>query len=229
MAVQLPPNNRILVPSTGPNDWRRLLAQPDLHWEQGYSARTLANSWESSGGFPPEIEHLLRAAFGPLELIFAIPEYKTALPGGRRESQSDVFVLARHGSGLVTCTIEGKVNEPFGPTVAEWSLQMSAGKERRLEHVCRLLGIDECPADLHYQLLHRTASAVIEAERFASKHAAMIVHSFSTDRRWFEAFDRFCSLFGSTAEVGVPAITTLPGGVQLLLGWACGDQRFRSV
>lgn len=221
--------SRILVPSGGPDDWRQLLAQPDIHWERGYSARTLANAWEASDGLPPEVEHLLCAALGPVKLLFAIPEHKTPLPGGRRESQSDVFVIARHAAGLVTCAVEGKVDEPFGPTVAEWSVEMSPGKQQRLDYLCHLLGLQGCPTDVHYQLLHRTASAIIEAERFAAKHAAMVVHSFSPDRRWFEAYERFCSLLGCTAEVGVPAIRTAPGDVKLILGWVCGDQRFRAI
>lgn len=33
---------RIYVPTEGPGDWRRLLAKPDLHWREGFSAKALA-------------------------------------------------------------------------------------------------------------------------------------------------------------------------------------------
>ena len=125
--------SNILVPSNGPDDWKRFLAQPDLHWSTGYSARTLAHSWEAATGAPPEVADLMVQAFGPGELLFAVPEHKTALPGGERKSQSDVFALMRHGRGLACYTIEGKVDEPFGPTVGEWSVNASPGKIERLQ------------------------------------------------------------------------------------------------
>lgn len=156
-----------------------------------------------------------------------MPEHKTPLPGGRRESQSDVFLLARHNEGLLACTVEGKVEESFDVTIAEWSLAMSPGKKERLEHLCMLLGIGSCPDNVHYQLLHRTAAAIIEAKRFGTSYAAMIVHSFSPESRWFEAYERFCGLFGETAKIGSPSLVDLPGGMKLVLGWARGEQRFR--
>ena len=97
--------SKILIPSSGPDDWKQFLAQPDLHWATGYSARTLAHAWEANMGLPPEIKDLMSAAFGPGELLFAIPEHKTPLPGGKRESQSDVFALVRHPEGLATYTV----------------------------------------------------------------------------------------------------------------------------
>lgn len=219
--------SRMLVPSTGPKSWQALLAKPDLHWARGYSARTLAHSWEAADGFPREVATLLDSAFGPTALLLATPEHKTPLPGGRRESQSDVFALGRHRGGLVACTIEGKVDEPFGPAVGDWLIDASPGKVERLAGLCALLGLADCPGDVHYQLLHRTAAAVIEAERFAAGDAAMLVHSFSPEQRWFDAFARFVALFGQAAAVGEAAVITLAGGRRLCLGWACGDQQFR--
>lgn len=221
--------SRILMPSSGPDSWQRLLAQPETQWVTGYSARTLAYSWEAADGIPDEVSDILGPIFGFHELVIAIPEHKTELPGGRRKSQSDVFALVRHDTGLVTCTIEGKVDEPFGPIVAEWMKDASAGKRERIRYICDLLGLEDIPAAVNYQLLHRTASALIEAERFHARDAAMIVHSFSPDRRWFEAYERFCDVLGCRAEVGVPAVVTVPDGKRLLLGWASGEQRFRSM
>ena len=188
------------MPSGGPGDWKKFLAQPDIQWAKGYSARTLAHCWEAARDIPPEVACLMTEANGPAELLFAIPEHKTALPGGRRESQSDIFALVRHPGGLATYTIEGKVDEPFGPTVGEWSASASAGKIERLKHVCELLGLSDCPLDVRYQLLHRTASALIEAKKFDAKFAGMIVHSFSSEKRWFGEFVRFACGFRAIAR-----------------------------
>lgn len=220
---------KIVMPSRGPLDWKQFLAQPELHWKTGYSARTLAHSWEAAAGtIPPEVAAIMSDAFGPPELLFAVPEHKTAIPGSTRESQSDVLAIVRHPGGLATYTIEGKVDEPFGPTVGEWSVEASPGKITRLAHLCTLLGLPECPADIRYQLLHRTASALIEAERFDAKLAGMIVHSFSLNSRWYDEFGRFAALLGCQIGPGQSATITVPSGKSLAIGWAAGDQAFRA-
>ncbi|MDE2441606.1 MAG: hypothetical protein KGP14_11325 [Betaproteobacteria bacterium] len=216
---------RILIPSAGPSTWQQFLAKPDRQWVTGFSARTLAYSWEAQLGWPPEVANILEQAFGPTELLLAIPEHKTPLPGGRRESQSDVFAIGRHGDGVVACTIEGKVNEPFGPTVKDQMRDASPGRRERFDYLCAALGLDNCPEDVHYQLLHRTVSALIEARRFAATDAAMIVHSFSPDKRWLAAFERFVGLFGHKVEVDRTINIKTPDGKRLVLGWACGDPR----
>jgi len=218
---------KILIPSSGPDDWKQFLAKPDLHWATGYSARTLAHAWEAQSGLPPEIAALTDAAFGPGEVLFAVPEHKTPLPGGRRESQSDVFLLVRHSDGLATYTVEGKVDEPFGPTVGEWLMEPSPGKTERLGYICGLLGIEKAPQDVHYQLLHRTAAALIEAHRFDAKLAGMIVHSFSPVNRWRDAFDRFVEVLRGTGCSDGPITVVVPSGKMLMLGWASGAQEFR--
>jgi hypothetical protein len=215
--------SRILVPSSGPAAWQQFLAKPDRQWVSGYSARTIAHAWEAQPSWPPEVASIVEQVVGPTELLLAIPEHKTPLPGGQRESQSDVFALGRHAGGLIACTIEGKVNEPFGPSVADQMKDASSGKQERLEYLCHSLGLEACPGDVHYQLLHRTVSALIEAERFAASDAAMIVHSFSPERRWFDAFARFASLFGENAVAGKAIVLSTPVGKRLIIGWACGD------
>lgn len=170
-------------------------------------------------------------AFGSAELLFAVPERKTALPGGTRESQSDVFALVRHPGGLATYTIEGKVDEPFGPTVGEWGANPSIGKTKRLAALCELLGLEACPVNIRYQLLHRTAAAIIEAEKFDAKHVGMIVHSFSPTRRWFGEFSRFANLLGAGTAIqpDEPVIIETRSGRPILLGWASGAQEFRKL
>jgi hypothetical protein len=192
---------RIYLPSREPEDWRRLLGDPEKHWRIGYSARTLAHCWEHAGHLPPEIETILNP-LGEPELLIAIPEHKVPLPGSKiGESQNDLFMLVRAGSKTVAVAIEGKVNEPFDQPLGKWLVNASPGKLQRLAYLCDLLGLNQpLPLDLHYQFLHRTASAVIEARRFKTDSAAMIVHSFSPERLWFDAFARFVALFGVEAQ-----------------------------
>ena len=223
------PNGRIFVPSRGVASWQERLADPVKHWRTGFSARAMAYAWETAAGWPPEIAAILDAAFGPCTPLMVFPEWQTVLPGGQRNSQSDALVIASHAEGLVAASIEGKVDESFGPGVAEWRHGASAGKEERLAFLCQRLGITSDPGDLHYQLLHRTVSALIEAERFHATRAAMIVHSFSPERRWFDIFCRFVQRLGGEGDVSRPIMVNVPGNVPLILGWACGEGRFLSV
>jgi hypothetical protein len=216
----------ILVPTSGVGNWKQLLAQPVKHWKTGYSARALAHAWEAAGGLPKEIRELLKP-LGNVELLFAIPEYKVPLPGGDRASQNDVFALLRTEEGLVATMIEGKVAESFGPTLEEWRRAGSSGKQERLSYLCAQLGIaEQFPPGLRYQLFHRAASAVIEAQRFHAHQAALIVHSFSADDASFPDFRAFVGLFGKTTKAGELVELSTTCGVRLWAGWATGNRKY---
>jgi len=82
------------------------------------------------------------------------------------------------------------------------------------------------PDSIRYQLLHRAASAVIEAKRFGARHAVMLIHSFSEDDSWFGDFAAFANLFALTAAPNQLLSTTLRNGLPLYLAWVRGDTRF---
>jgi hypothetical protein len=192
---------------------------------------TLAQAWEDARGFPPEVSAALGTApeLRALEPLLIIPEYKVSLPGGRRESQTDVFVLGRLSHGLATIAVEGKVDEPFGPTVDERRSEHSAGVEERLRAICECVGISDVPGSVRYQLLHRTASAVFAARQYFANTAIMLVHSFSPTDRWFDDFRAFAALFGAPPRLGEMAQVSTCSDVQLFIGWCKGDQRFRQA
>ena len=220
---------RIFVPSTGPDSWRSLLAEPETQWKREYSARTLAHCWEDHDGFPPEVRAVLadHPQLASAEPLLIFPEWKVSLPGGRRPSQNDVWALARSAEGLISVTVEGKVKESFDKTLAEWKVDASPGKGARLAFLAEVLGLATPLNDaVRYQLLHRAASAVIEAERFGAAHAVMLVHSFSQEDLWFDDFALFVSQFGLNAEVGRIASATARNGMPLHLGWVKGDPRY---
>ena len=219
--------SRIFVPSTGPDDWRKLLADPDTQWRSGFSAHGLAHCWEQANGFPPEVVDLFAHSDVPaiqrMDLLAAFPEYRVALPGHGRSSQNDLFVLARSGDGrLAAIMVEGKVSEPFGPTVGQWQKAASDGKRVRLAALTSLLGLDNVPAHIRYQLLHRTASAVIAARRFNAAGTLMLVHSFSDNGARFEDFAAFAHLFGVDAQPGTLHVLRLMHDIRLCAGWVHG-------
>lgn len=217
------------MPARSADDWKRLLADPELHWKVGRSARTLANCWQAADGFPPEFQKALREAKLDLELLIALPEHRVPLPGGSRPSQTDLFVLARDESGaLITIAVEGKAGEPFGPLVSEWLRDDQGGKTKRLAYLLETLGLPSgtTPGDVRYQLLHRTASAVIEAGRFNARQAMMVVHAFGEDQGGLSDFQRFASMLGVEARRVQLARATTTSPVPIWIGWVDGEGRF---
>jgi len=224
--------NNIYIPTVSPDDWRRLLADPDLHWRTGKSAKTLAHAWEDANGLPTEIATLFTksavASIQKPELLIAIPEHKVSLPPpGGRASQNDVFALARVSDGLVAITIEGKVQEPFGPTIGTWKQEMSDGKRERLNFIVDTLKIAKnIPENIRYQLLHRTVSAVLEAKRFHASYAAMIVHAFGDQPDSLADYVSFLKLFGANYSPDALVPIANVDGIQLCSGWAQGNAQY---
>lgn len=222
---------RILAFTSGPHDWKGLLADPGKQWKRGYSARTLAHSWEASSGFPPEVaqpfamshEHLL----AELTPILAVPEFKVCLPGGVRASQNDIFVLARSVAGAVVVMVEGKVNESFGPTVEAWRKDASAGKKTRLAFLERTIGLESSPPALvRYQLLHRGASAIIVGEQYRAAAAVLVIHSFSPKKAGWKDYQAFTRLFGIEAQMGVIQRLGSATRIPLFGVWVVGNPEF---
>jgi len=220
---------RVLVPTHSVTDWKRLLAQPDLHWKAGASAMAAASSWEAADGLPSEVSAALDS--GPAELrglnlVIAVPEWEVSLPGGSTSSHTDVLAVATNSHGLTVITVEAKVDEPLGPTLGEKRADASAGQQERLRYLHDTLGlIKPLPDTIRYQLLHRSVSAVLTARRFHACAAVMLIQSFSPKSRWFGDFSAFAAALGTSAERGtvarVPSVTEPP----LYVGWCSGDQR----
>lgn len=222
--------SRVYIPAVNAEQWAQLLADPVKHWRQGFSARTLAYSWQEANGFPKEVQAVLASQFPDLELLLALPEHQVPLPGGSRPSQNDIWVLARSAGKLVSIAVEGKVSEPFGPTVQEWRTEASSGKSERLNFLCGKLGIEATvPDSTRYQLLHRAASAVIEANRFSAAHAVMLVHSFSQASEWFQDYAAFVALLGGSAVSENTLVSVgVRSGISLHLVWVRGDAQYLS-
>jgi hypothetical protein len=210
---------RIYVLTKGPEDWKRFLAEPEKQWRAGFSTKALAHAWEDANGFPRAVKTVLDQAFPGVEPLMILPEHQVPLPGGRAASQSDVWILAKAGPELISIAVEGKVSEPFGPTVAEWNATPTPGRRKRLAFLKDVLGLPDVPAQIRYQLLHRTVSAMVEAERFTACHAAMLVHSFARNKASFEDFAAFVALFNRKASVNHIASVSRDNGPQLHLGW----------
>jgi hypothetical protein len=225
---------RIFVPTRNGTDWQRLLAKPILHWKKGASAMTAAAAWEDAANkLPKEISHLLTSTPEPLlqnlELLAAIPEWEVKLPGGDTTSNTDILALCRNKVGLAVVAVEAKVLEDFGPLVGEKRDSASQNQASRLQYLHELLKVDWFANEIRYQLLHRTASAILTAVDFHASVAVMMVHAFATPVARRGDFTAFCAAMGAT-EI-VPNVYKVPCFTQpeLYLAWCDGDEKYRAI
>ncbi len=230
---------RIFVSATSPDDWQRYLKDPAKHWRTGYSARTLAHSWNGSNGWPPEIQHLFASSpersLRHTEPLLVIPEKITPLAGHGEPPHSDVFVLAKAADGqLVSITVEGKVDEPFGnsnQSVSAWKRDGDLeNRRKRLKQLLDKVQLAEERADpVAYQLIQRTASAVIEAETFNARYAIMLVHSFSLIHANFSAFEALAAAYDVAIQSEALSEVTRYHDIRLFIGWVQGDPHYLSM
>jgi hypothetical protein len=195
MTMRIP---RLYVPLLEPEDVVRHLGRQEKHWKEGRSAHALAKLWSDSNALPPQIKTALKShsAFRSAELIDAFLERKVDLESEGRPSQTDLLAVIGIGKRLAVVAVEAKAGEPFGEVVEQW-LDGSDGKDKRLKGLRKILGLSRKAAlPLCYQLLHRSASAVLEAQRYRTDIAVLLVHSFSDDKKGFADFSAFLKALG---------------------------------
>ena len=225
---------KIFVPTASGADWQKLLAKPVTHWKQGASAMTAAAAWEAgNGALPPEITHILDASGEPLlvgqQLLAALPEWQVQLPGGITTSNTDVLAICRNELGLCIIGVEAKVLEDFGPLVSSKRSEASSGQSERLTYLHSLLGVDRFDDSIRYQLLHRTASALLTARDFHAAAAVMLVQAFDTPTARRGDFEAFRMAMGAREIAPLIYKVDTFTGPSLYLAWCDGDSRFRDV
>ncbi|WP_407947083.1 DUF6946 family protein [Paracoccus liaowanqingii] len=130
-------------------------------------------------------------------------------------------------ASLSSCALSMTLGDRF--EVLNWLLlaTTAAGMIQFLRVEARsIVPLVEPPRNLRYQLFHRTAAAIIEADRMNTGAAAMIVQSFSQEHRWFEDFAAFCAFLGLRSERSVPLVRQLPDGQDLIIGWATRNPQY---
>lgn len=210
---------------TNPKDVIPYLADPERHWKEGKSACELAHSWVNAAGIPGSVRDVLNTCpdYDGAVLVEGLFEHEVDLRTPGRASQTDLLAFVKlkvesdHGYAVIA--VEGKENEPFCVPVSTWN--DSPGKKFRLGRLCATLGLRVADvAEIKYQLLHRTASAIYEAQRYQTTRAVMLVHSFSVTNASFHHFQAFAEVMG----IPVQAVNRVSGervceGIRLRLAW----------
>lgn len=223
---------RIFVPTTTGAEWQQRLSKPKLHWKMGASAMTAAAAWEAAGdSLPPEITCLLESSREALlqgqRLLVAFPEWEVPLPGGKTTSNTDVLAICRNDLGLCILCTEAKVFEDFGPLLADKRKEATSGQLERLAFLHSLLGVEHFDDSIRYQLLHRTASALLTAREFHAAAAVMLVHAFDTPVSQRLDFESFRAALN--AREVAPMVYKVPTfqSPALYLAWSDGNPEFR--
>ena len=171
---------RLHVPLKSPEDVKPHLGSPG-QYKEGYSAFCLVNGWMADNDIPELVRLTLDTvpALQQAILLEGFLEREVSLGDGARNSQTDLLCLLDINKQLVVMSVEGKVREPFGNLVAKELETASDFKKSRIKRLAQVLGLSlEEAKPLRYQLIHRTAAAIFEAQRFHSQTAIMMVHSY---------------------------------------------------
>lgn len=201
---------------TKADDWQGLAGADK--WVPTRSAYELAHSWQPAGGLPPSIAR----AFGQgtddvlkgICLDYCLVEKPVFLDTNAAPSMTDLMAYARNANGdRVVVAVEGKADEPFGSPVWRWARgdardvrledEVRATRCRRLKFLSTHLGKPiSTESKLRYQLLHRTVSAVLEAQLHGAVAAVVVVHAFgSLCPENFSDFETFLSHLSSIRPV----------------------------
>jgi hypothetical protein len=120
--------------------------------------------------------------------------------------------------------VEAKAGEKLDDFVKDW-LPKDGERSRKPERLSALkirLGIPDVDVShIRYQLLHRTASALKEAERFGARTAVVLVQSFNRaadDESWKDVL-KFGEVMGVQVKEGGVVQSPRPTAVPLFVGW----------
>ena len=69
-------------------------------------------------------------------------------------------------------------------------------------------------------------SAIIEAKRFQSKEAVMVVHTFSRTNEWLSDYQYFLSLFGLKSGINQAVTTKIANEINLTFAWVHGSEKY---
>lgn len=153
-----------------------------------------------------------------------------ATPGGGTVSQTEVMAICRNDSGLLVFGVESRVDEIFGPTLAEKDSDATSGQPERIEYLENNFGRKYPFEDgIRYQLPYRTVSALLATQAFHAPGVVKLVHSFGQVSRWSNELAVYCSEHAcNQLGSGVTEISCI-AGYQPVIGLCKGDAKHLKV
>jgi hypothetical protein len=150
----------------------------------------------------------------------ALPEHRVWLDSDERPSQNDIWAILLLADGYASVAVEAKSGEDFDKPIEEWQNNKSEGKKNRLLFLTETLGLQQqLPGYIRYQLVHRTASAILEAQRWKVDVALMLVQCFAESRTAWSDYCRFAELLCISPVRDAISGQCHVGDIKLFLGW----------
>ena len=219
-----------------PEDWREIVGEKN--WVPKHSAYELAYKW-GYNAFPKKVQGVLTASASPfqtgLKLDHMVVEKPVFLDNLKAPSMTDIMVYCNTQSGSpLIIAVEGKARETFDLSVADWMLDKTMGpkptREKRLKFLEKELGVTIPPdSELRYQLIHRSASALIESGLHGAASCALIVHSFAEDSKsnWqdYGAFLKHIGIADPVKDVLQGPVTLGPQGIHFYAAWITDEPK----
>lgn len=226
------------------DDWKGLAGAGK--WVATRSAFELAYAWHDAGGFPQVVTNAFEQSghevLRRLVLDVAFVEKPVFLDTLIGPSMNDLMGYAHNGAGeQIVVAVEGKTDETFGLPIASWVKGdrliprpediARPSRLRRLKFLAEQLGIEiEADTVLRYQLLHRTASALLEGALYGAAATVVIVHSFDVaDAANWDDYAAFLAVLGCDAhrkgEVVGPLLLRSRPNTPLFFLWVSSSPR----
>ncbi len=98
-----------------------------------------------------------------------------------------------------------------------------------MAYLHQILQVERFDDFVRYQLLHRTASALLTARAFHAATAVMLVQAFGTPAERRADFEIFRLAMKATEVAPMLYQAPASGGPTLYLGWCDGDPHFQTI
>lgn len=183
------------------DDWIEAVGRKN--WVPSYSAYECAMRWRGVTSVLPEpLNYVMRNSgievLQGLRPESIVAEHAVFLDTLTTPSRTDIMAFCSNSThDRVVVAVEAKSREPFSDRVFRWirtadrtvsaqqqklfdvSNAIVVRKERRLAFLNQVLGTNiDINSELRYQLVHRTASAVLEARNLRAKAAIVVIQAF---------------------------------------------------
>lgn len=166
----------------------------EKQWKDGRSAKETAKHWVHT--IPQPFKDLLEPK--QLQYMLCSPEYVSKFDAyGGNGRNHDLLILAKDkDSKKIVISIESKVDEPFGDTVAKTKVAAEKTKQEKptsmaLERIeglrMDLFGkLQDDQLGLMYQFLTAVAGTIAEAKKQGAKSAYFLIQTFVSDEIVYE-------------------------------------------
>jgi len=188
----------------------------EKHWKDGRSAKETAKHWVHT--IPNAFLGILKDKHLSYELCS--PEFVTKFDAYKGEGRNhDLLLIAKDkDKNKVVISIESKVDEPFGDTVAKTKVAAEKTKQEKPKSMAleRIEGLrkdlfgelQEDQLGLMYQLLTAVAGTIAEAKEQEAKSAYFLIQTFVSDEIVYEkhlqnqmALNNFLKVFTKTENI----------------------------